>query len=185
MQSFYSKNSKEPRFGSFVRMVIGLPFLKPSDLERGIKNIEKQINMFKVKKCIDFGKTIVAYLTNFWMKLDLDLLNMFNVKTRTNNNAEGYNSALASKKVLGKHPNPYTLVSTIKDELRIAYDTALSEIMAKSKKKISYKYKKIRERQDKLMEAYSRGNIELSIYQVTIGNACLRTVDQITTDLGT
>ena len=156
MQSFYSKKSKEPRFGSFVRMVIGLPFLKPSDLERGIKNIEKQINMFKVKKCIDFGKTIVAYLTNFWMKLDLDLWNMFNVKTRTNNSAEGYNSALA-----------------------------LSEIMAKSKKKISYKYKKIRERQDKLMEAYARGNIELSIYQVTIGNACLRTVDQITTDLGT
>jgi len=122
MQKYYSKKSDEPKFGSFVRLMIGL----------------------------------------LWLKLDLNIWNMFKVKTRTNNLAEGYNYALGSKKIISKHPNPYTLISVIKDELNIAEDQALVEVMCKTKKKISVKYKKLRERQDSLMKSYSKGNIELT-----------------------
>ena len=87
--------------------------------------------------------------------------------------AEGYNYALGSKKIISKHPNPYTLISVIKDELNIAEDQALVEVMCKTKKKISVKYKKLREWQDSLMKSYSKGNIELLVYQQTIGNACM------------
>ena len=40
----------------------------------------------------------------------------------TNNYAEGYNSKLRHKKVLGLHPNCYLLASVIKDELGEAHD---------------------------------------------------------------
>ncbi len=102
---------------------------------------------------------------------------MFKVKTRTNNLAEGYNYALGSKKIISKHPNPYTLISVIKDELNIAEDQALVEVMCKTKKKISVKYKKLHERQDSLINFYSKGNIELLVYQQTMGNACIHNAD--------
>ena len=49
--------------------------------------------------------------------------------------------------------------------------------MCKTKKKISVKYKKLRERQDSLMKSYSKGNIELLVYQQTMRNACIRNAD--------
>ena len=46
MATFYSQKSSEPRFGSFIRLKIGLPFLKIEDIPRGIKNIEKDAGHF-------------------------------------------------------------------------------------------------------------------------------------------
>ena len=79
--------------------------------------------------------------------------------------------------VLCEQEKIYTLISVIKDELHIAEDQALVEVMRKTKKKISVKYKKLRERQDSLMKSYSKGNIELLVYQQTMRNACIRNAD--------
>ena len=177
MQKYYLKKSDEPKFGSFVRLMIELPFLKTEDILKGVKNIRKVSSQLKTKKCRDFATSMLNYIESFWLKLDLNIWNMFKVKTRTNNLAEGYNYALGSKKIISKHPNPYTLISVIKDELNIAEDQALVEVMCKTKKKISVKYKKLRERQDSLMKSYSKGNIELLVYQQTMGNACIRNAD--------
>ena len=78
------------------------------------------------------------------MKLPLELWNVFNVEDRTNNLAEGYNYALGAKKVISKHPNPYTLVSVIKYELNIASNDALSIDMSKPRRTTSNKYNVIR-----------------------------------------
>lgn len=50
---------------------------------------------------------MIAYIESYWMQMDLTVWNMFKVKDRTNNKAEGYNYALGSKKVISRHPNPY------------------------------------------------------------------------------
>ena len=182
MATFYSKKSSEQKFGSFIRLIIGLPFLKVEDIPRGIRNIEKVAEHFKVPKCRDFAKSMISYLNGFWMALPLELWNVFDVKTRTNNLAEGYNFALGNKKVISKHPNPYTLVSVIKDELNIASDSALSIVMSKPKKSVSKKHRKLESRRKELMHSYNRGNMELYLYQATIGNAFLNNLNRITDD---
>ena len=35
LKQYYSTKSSEPKFGSFVRMTLGLPFLQISDLDQG------------------------------------------------------------------------------------------------------------------------------------------------------
>ena len=39
MQKYYSKKSDKPKFGSFVRLLIGLPFSKTEDILKEEKNI--------------------------------------------------------------------------------------------------------------------------------------------------
>ena len=71
--------------------------MKIDDIPRGLKNIEKVAKQFKTKKCQDFAHSMLLYIDTFWMKLPLELWNVFNVKDRTNNLAEGYNYALGAK----------------------------------------------------------------------------------------
>ena len=47
------------------------------------------------------------------------MLNMFDVKVGTKNQAEGYNYAQGSNKLISKHPNPFT------HELNITSDNTL------------------------------------------------------------
>ena len=183
MASYYSKKGSEPKFGLFVRLIIGLPFVKIADIPRGLKNIENVAKQFKTKKCQDFAHSMLLYIDTFWMKLPLELWNVFNVKDRTNNLAEGYNYALGAKKVISKHPNPYTLVSVIKDELNIASDDALSIVMSKPRRPVSKKFMKLETRRKELMQFYDRGNMELYIYQATIGNAYLNNFNRVHDDV--
>ena len=41
---------------------------------------------------------MLIYIKNYLLKIDLNLRNMFDVKVRTNNQAEGYNYALSASK---------------------------------------------------------------------------------------
>ena len=68
-----------------------MPFLKPSDLQRGMENIEKASKTFLIPKCQEFASVTIKYLKSYWMKMDPELWNVYLVKTRTNNKAEGYN----------------------------------------------------------------------------------------------
>ena len=96
-------------------MLLGLPFLRVSDIPTGLTNIEKASLKLTHPKCKQFASGMISYLKKTWMKHDLESWNVFMVQTRTNNQAEAYNRAIGSK--CKPHPNPYTLVSIIKDEL--------------------------------------------------------------------
>ena len=105
---------------SRIEQMLGLPFPIP---------------MVTVLECKKFAKETLKYLKSFWMKLDPNTWNMFSTKDRTNNRAEGYNNALGAKRSISKHPNAYSLVSVIKDELSSAMDQALTIIMCVKEKK--------------------------------------------------
>ena len=87
MKRFYSSKSEEPSFGNFVRLILGLPFLKVDDLHIGLRNIEKASANFKLDSCKAFAKKMLRYLNSFWMTKDHSTWNVYNVKTRTNNRA--------------------------------------------------------------------------------------------------
>ena len=128
LQTYYSVKSSEPKFGSFIRTILGLPFLQIEDLGRGLKNIENMGTSLTNIKCKDFAKDMIRYIKSFWLygSLDPKLWNMFMYTgSRTNNQCEGYNFKLNSKKHLSKHPNVYLLVVTLKDELVAAHDNAM------------------------------------------------------------
>ena len=130
-QTYYSIRSTEPKFGSFVRAVLGLPFVKIDELDRGMKNVEKLSNMICDVNCKKFAKDMIGYLNSQWIHgaIDPKIWNMFLHKgARTNNNCEGYNYKLNSKTKLKKHPNPYLLAAVIRDELIISQDNAMGKI---------------------------------------------------------
>ena len=70
----------------------------------------------------------------------------------TNNHSEGYNFRLGNKKTIGKHPNFYQFVQTIKLELGISHDEATASVAGNAKKRTFWK-KLLRnmEQRDKLM----------------------------------
>ena len=80
-----------------------------------MENIERASMKLTVEACKKFSKYMINYLKSTWMSKDPNTWNVFMVRTRTNNNAEAYNSVIGSK--LKPHPNPYTLISVIIDEL--------------------------------------------------------------------
>ena len=96
MKNYYSIKSAEPKFGNVIRLVIGLPFLKINDIPRGIKNINKVIQSLKIGKCRRFAMDLVAYIESFWMKMDDEAWNFFNVRDRTNN--KGVHQNIMKKK---------------------------------------------------------------------------------------
>ena len=77
LQTYYCSKSKEPKFGFFVRLVFGLPFLRISGLEVGIKNIKRAAQALNLPKCIEFSKEINKQLETYWLKIDPELWNMF------------------------------------------------------------------------------------------------------------
>ena len=50
-----------------------------------------------LNKWRNIAENMLIYIKNYFLKLDLNLQNMFDVKVRKNNQAEGYNYALGSK----------------------------------------------------------------------------------------
>ena len=72
-----------------------------------------------------FTIIFIIYIEKTWIKgsYPLESWNLYlHEGVTTNNYAEGYNSKLRHKKVLGLHPNVYLLASVIKDELAEAQD---------------------------------------------------------------
>ena len=63
-------------------------------------------------------------------------------------------------------------VLILKDELNISSDNALHKVavMSKSKRKVSRKYRKLRRRQDEILNCYKRGNMELYMSEQRKGN---------------
>ena len=172
LQQRYSVKSQDPIFGTFVRALIGLPFVKISDLNRAVVNIEKIARKLSDNRCKKFAKEIIKYIKSVWINGEFppELWNMFlHEGHRTNNICEGFNYKLGAKKSLSKHPNVYVLISALKDELIVAADNAICELFGKSTKRPKKAYQKNRERQEKMMHRYEKGLIDLYKYQLYMG----------------
>ena len=61
MQSYYSVKSNDPKFGSFIRSIFGLSYVK---LERSMNNIKKLSNLLITPKCKSFAKEMLTYLNS-------------------------------------------------------------------------------------------------------------------------
>ncbi len=85
LQVFYSCKSEEPKFGSFIRLCLGLPFLRVTDLNLGLKNIEISATKLSHERCQSFAEQTIKYIKSEWMNRDLNHWNMFQVDVRTNN----------------------------------------------------------------------------------------------------
>ena len=85
LAKFYSKDSirNEPKLCSPSDK--NTQFVKLPDIPRGIQNLKKVANLLTLKKCPKFTNSMMIYVENFWLKLDLKMWNMFEVKVRTNN----------------------------------------------------------------------------------------------------
>ena len=108
LQRFYSIKSKDTKFGSFIRSIIGLPFVKIEDLDRALANIIKLSHQLTNTRCKKFADDLILYLKSYWIQgsFSPELWNMFLHKgARTNNICEGYNNKLGNKRLSNKHPN--------------------------------------------------------------------------------
>ena len=132
LQQRYSVKSQDPIFGTFVRALIGLPFVKISDLNRAVVNIEKIARKLSDNRCKKFAKEIIKYIKSVWINGEFppELWNMFlHEGHRTNNICEGFNYKLGQY-----HPNVYVLISALKDELIVAADNAICNYLVNQRK---------------------------------------------------
>ena len=66
MKSQYSAANKNPKFGTFIRCVIGLPFVPLERLNEGFQNLEKSGRKVKGQKSKDFVKYLLDYIERVW-----------------------------------------------------------------------------------------------------------------------
>ena len=131
MKSVYSKNTK---LNNLVRAALGLPFVPIERIQNGealkvLMDMANEITEPKVKK---FAIGFIKYIEKTWIKgsYPLETWNLYlHEGVTTNNYAEGYNSKLRHKKVLGLYPNVYLLASVIKAELGEANDDGIQSFL--------------------------------------------------------
>ena len=142
MKSQYSAANKNPKFGTFIRCVIGLPFVPLERLNEGFQNLERIGSKVKGQKSKDFVKYLLDYIERVWMNghFEREVWNMYNHRgVTTNNNAESLNSKLGSKNKLKSHPNPYLLVDEFKNQLQISEDKQIVQVTQNRRKRCNTK----------------------------------------------
>ena len=160
-----------PKFGTFVRAVIGLPYVPLERLDEAVKVLNKLVkaNTGKRKK---FCANMMEYLDRQWMNGNIPraVWNMFDHRgVTTNNHAEGYNYKMGAKNKISKHPNPYTLADEIRKELVEGCDTYLADIATSRNKKLNPNAQKLIKRRRELMKDLKKRNIDLETFLVSIG----------------
>ena len=96
--------------------------------------VEAVRNLYILAKKLDdrqakFAVVLIHYVERTWINGSFPpkTWNMFQHQGETmNNHSEGYNFRLGNKKNIGKHPNFYQWVETIKLKLEISHDEALA-----------------------------------------------------------
>jgi transposase-like protein len=111
---------------SFVRAIIGLPFVPLDRLREGRQNLDVLANKLQdKKKQFRFAKKTLTYVDSNWIEgiYPPESWNMFDHDGITTNNfQESYNSKLGA--AIKAHPNPYLLASVIRDQLQNAVNDA-------------------------------------------------------------
>ena len=87
-------------------------------LNEGVDNLKKIAKKLPKKKLRVFAnKLITMNIEKIWIgKLDPKTWNMYQHRgVTTNNNAEAFNSKMAGKKKISRHPNPYVFTDVIRE----------------------------------------------------------------------
>ena len=171
MANFYSDSKTYPKFGSFVRAVIGLPFCPLDRLEEAIA-ILKKIAMANDGVRHKFCLSLLRYLRRTWVdgSIPPEVWNMFEHQgVTTNNHAEAFNHKMGAKKKISKHPNPYILAEEIKIQLKEGSDTVIAETVTSHTKKVDPRIETLKKRKKGLMRDLRKRNIDLESYIVSMG----------------
>ena len=176
MATYYSDSKNFPKFGSFVRAVIGLPYVPLERLEEAFRILQKlgRDNTEKRKK---FCKIMLDYLRRTWLDgvIPREVWNMYEHSgVATNNHAEGYNFKMGAKHKIAKHPNPYTLVDEIRTQLNEATDTVLADSATSKRKKTNPHTQQLLKRRKDLMKDLKKRNIDLEMFIVSISAISLK-----------
>ena len=180
----YSNVKDYPKFGSFIRAVIGLPYVPLNRIEEAME-ILRRMRRSTTGPRRKFSKDLISYLQRTWLdgSIPREVWNMFDHKgVATNNHAEGFNSKIGAKKHLSKHPNPYTLVEEIKTQLRETSDTVIAETGNHKKKRANKNTAILREARKALMKDLAKRNIDLEKYMIQIGAKTLKYEPRVMND---
>ena len=183
MATTYSDVKNSPKFGHFIRAVIGLPYAPLDRLEEAMRVLEKiaKTNIVQRKFC----HQMLQYLWKTWLDGNIPrrVWNMYQHQgVKTNNHAEAFNFKMGSKKRISKHPNPYVLAEEMKAHLKEGCDTAIAETITSHKKKVDPKVKQLREKKKGLMKELSKRNIDLETYLASMGANTLKYQPRIQKD---
>ena len=87
MKSQYSASKKNPKFGTFMGCVIGIPFVPLRRLEEGFNNLKRIGNRVKGQKSKEFVEYLLQYIDRVWMNgpFERDLWNMYDHRGVTTN----------------------------------------------------------------------------------------------------
>ena len=102
----YSNVKDYPKFGSFIRAVIGLPYVPLDRIEEAM-DILKKMRRSTTGPRRKFSKDMISYLQRTWLdgSIPREVWNMFDHKgVSTNNNAEGLILKLVQRSILVSIP---------------------------------------------------------------------------------
>ena len=175
----YGDVKNHPKFGTFIRAVIGLAYVPLERIEEAFRILQKlgKANTTKRKK---FCKDMLEYLRRTWLDgcIPREVWNMFqHPGVATNNHAEGYNYKMGAK-----HPNPYTLADEIRTQLNEASDTVLADTATSKKKKTSANVQQRLQKRKDLMKDLQKRNVDLETFLVSIGGVSLKYDPRIKND---
>ena len=133
-------------------------------------------NLFILAKRLEerqakFALVMIAYVQKTWINGSFppETWNMFQHQGQTtNNHSEGYNFRLGNKKTIGKHPNFFQWVETIKLELGISHDEATASVAGNANKKCRKKFLKNMKIREKLMADLQEGHSALLSFHQAI-----------------
>ena len=132
MAPAYSDANLYPKFGSFVRAVIGLPYTPLKRLDEAMKILEKMAQATTGSRR-KFCQHLLKYLYKTWLNgcIPREVWNMYqHPGVTTNNHAEAFNSKMGAKKKISRHPNPYVLAEEMIVQLKEGLDTATAETLS-------------------------------------------------------
>ena len=163
-----------PEFTCLVRAIFGLAYVPLARLAEALRNLyilAKKLDDRQAK----FAVVLIHYVERTWINGSFppETWNMFQHQGETtNNHSEGYNFRLGNKKNIGKHPNFYQWVETIKLELEISHDEALAAEAGKPNTRYQHsKDKRNMGMRRKLMIDVQEGKTSLISFQQAIGGS--------------
>ena len=167
----FSDVKKNGTFCGFIRAILGLPQVPLQRLNQGIRNLYIICRRLTGKQR-SFGIKMIKYVEKVWIRGNHKPVswNVHKEETvSTNNNSEGYNSKLGRK--IKPHPNFYYLCGELKKELETSKLDAMAAKTGNTNenKFESRKAKLLEKKRSDMKEKLETGNVELMIYQQTMG----------------
>ena len=176
MKSVYSQ-PENSKLAVFIRASIGLPYVPLNRINEGVKLLQELAKELKGKQ-YDFGQKFVSYMMTTWINGNFEpsTWNFYAHRgITTNNNNEAYNYRIGHRKALGHavHPNPYLLISVLKDELQNGIDDCLAAAIGNPNLKTFRSRINVIDRKKNLMKNLHEHDTDLCTYMKAMGVLCL------------